>query len=125
MTTFSKYRWSWVSVLLAALAVMATAQTNSTVKSSSQPVAKTEGSAKASSPAKASPAAGNAGVATTPSPAQGGTNGPMDPGNASMSAPPGWVPPNHNAPQVQNQQSSKTGSKAHAKKGNVANRGKK
>jgi hypothetical protein len=113
-TTLSKYRWSWLSVMLAALAVMAAAQTSGTVKSSSQPVAKTHGSAKASSQAKA-----------PPSPAQGGTNGPMDPGNASMSAPPGWVPPNHNAPQVQNQQSSKTGSKANAKKGKVASGAKK
>ena len=119
-TTLSKYRGCCLSVLLAALAVMASAQMNDAAKSSSQPAAKTQGSAKSSSHAKASPATGNAGATATPSPAQSGANGPLDPGNTPMSAPPGWVPPSHNAPQSQNQQNGKTGPKTHARKDKVA-----
>jgi|SRR5882672_2428375 len=113
----SIYQVSCLCVLLATLSAIAIAQTNDAVKQSSKRATNSEAS-KTSHHTKMSNPAGKPAtpIAPTPTGTGGGANAPFAQPDSAMSAPPGWVPPAHNAQQVPHGNHSAAATKTRAKK---------
>jgi hypothetical protein len=113
--SLSIYQVGCVCVLLTTVSAIAIAQTNDTVKQSSKRATNSEAS-KTSHHEKMSNPAGKPATPIAPTGTGAGANAPFAQPDSAMSAPPGWVPPAHNAQQAPHGNQNGAATKPHAKK---------